>query len=283
MAPSQRLRAPLGLVLSWLLCRAALPFVSGPTAPRRTRLARRAFPAPETVFSEDWQEEAQRCWALGDDGLPLGFLPDMVPAGKEYHQLSRSYEENVKKPLVKDDRPWRRVEEAEAPFIRPFDKRMETFKKAMDYIGEAKGVMADVGCGEGFMGRRLLQEGFESVIAMDNSWMALEQAREAAEREGLGPEQGLLLLRADMQRSPFREESIDFVWWGMGVHTVQDPGVVLAQLAKALKPGGRIMATTYGRPGYRNKELEEQAKLAGFSQVEVVVGPEIEMTLQATK
>eukprot|EP00930_Biecheleria_cincta_P048419 TRINITY_DN33735_c0_g1_i1.p1 TRINITY_DN33735_c0_g1~~TRINITY_DN33735_c0_g1_i1.p1 ORF type:complete len:165 (-),score=42.50 TRINITY_DN33735_c0_g1_i1:35-463(-) len=127
----------------------------------------------------------------------------------------------------------------------------------------------DMGCGDGFMANKLALSGcFERVMAFDVDWYELELARKSAEKMGLGPDRGFYLFRADVQYLPFQEGSIDFAWWGMGLHMVQDAGVSLAAVHAALRPGGKLLATTIAA-GRKIEDLTALAEQAGFAEVRV--------------
>lgn len=262
-------------------------------APRTVRRARGggAVGSASGLLADCWREEAERCWAPGEDGAAPGFLADMVPAGQEYDPLTRIYIKTDKKPEPQEPRPWRRLEgEAAAQAVVPGDERAEDFAEALRFFGregaEAGGAVLDVGCGEAYMARRMAQSGrFDSVFAFDVDWRQLEAARTAAEEDRLSPEKGLFLLRADAQELPFRDGLVDFAWWGMGMHKVKDAGAALKAVSAALRPGGRLMATTIpsSLPGRRPEDVESKAREAGFSEVTVLQPRPTEIVLQAVK
>merc|ERR1719436_1917654 len=116
--------------------------------------------------------------------------------------------------------------------------------EASDENMARRGIVLDLCCGDGLMTRRFAQSGrFERVFGLDISRKVLEKSREAAEMERTGPEDGLLLARADAQALPFADGTIDFVWWGLGMHMVKAPELAMKELFRVLKPGGRFMAT----------------------------------------
>ncbi|CAE8582690.1 unnamed protein product [Polarella glacialis] len=136
------------------------------------------------------------------------------------------------------------------------------------------------------MARALAQSKlFDAVFAFDVDWRMLEAARSEAEQAGLAPEDGLFLLRADVQFLPFAEDSMDYAWWGMGLHKVKDAGEALAAVGRALRPGGKLLATTIASiiPGKRAEDLAQKARDAGFSEVKVEQPRGSEIILQAVK
>lgn len=244
------------------------------------------------LLADCWQEEAARCWAPGEDGIAAGFIGDMVPSGREYDPLTRTYANTDKKPEPQDARPWQRFEGGAPDVAEAGDQRAEDFASAMRFFGKegreasAGGVVVDVGCGEGYMARRFTRSGrFDAVFAFDVDWRQLEAARTAAEEDRLSPEKGFFLLRADAQALPFRDGVVDFAWWGMGMHKVQDAGATLKAVAAALRPGGRLVATTIASilPGRKPEDVERKAHEAGFSEVTVEQPRDTEIVLRAVK
>jgi ubiquinone/menaquinone biosynthesis C-methylase UbiE len=179
------------------------------------------------------------------------------------------------------------------------------FRIVQSFFKGANCVM-DLSCGSGLFTRRLAASGdFDHVIAVDYSEAMLRELVERAEREPL-PERiggGFVsdritgIIRADVERLPFANESIDCIHAGAALHCwpcVQDG---LHEVYRILRPSkgpgsGRFLATTFlwstspfglavreGRllspsAGYRffdAKELEWLVKSAGFERVEIEV------------
>lgn len=185
------------------------------------------------------------------------------------------------------ERGWREgFNQAGFPGIeKEFDMVMEYFKDA-----ENKTVM-DLSCGSGLMVRRIAKsKKFAKVIAVDFSESMLQEVARRSKEEACPP---FDLVRADVQRMPFQDESVDAIHSGAALHcwpSVQDG---LKEVHRVLKPGGSFFATTFlwgipdeavnlaenlsapgrgGRRAYRffsPKELEWLMKSAGFSEVDV--------------
>lgn len=249
------------------------------------------------LFTGNWQEEAKRCWSAGNDGLIPGWIADMVPPGREYDPLTRTYVTTDKTSQPKEPRPWQRrrteVRVASKVTNDAHDQREEDVSKAMDFFGKAGespcpagGIVVDIGCGLGYVAQRLAEsEAFDLVFALDVDWRQLEAARIAAEDAGIGPDQGLLLLRADGQELPFCDNSLDFAWWGMGLHKVQDAGTALRSVARVLRPGGLLLATTIASPlpGRRPEDLQRKALEAGYAEAVVEQPRASELVLRAKR
>lgn len=112
----------------------------------------------------------------------------------------------------------------------------------------------DIGCGTGGSARaaaRLASAG--SVLGVDLSSAMLEVARGAAEREGLA---NVSFEQADAQIHPFGEGAFDVVISRAGAMFFGDPHAAFANIARALRPGGRLVLLVW-QPFARNEWVVE--------------------------
>lgn len=111
----------------------------------------------------------------------------------------------------------------------------------------ADGVALDVGSGPGNITASLARAGgpFSLALGMDISEPMLARAVNAQ----AGPQVGFL--RADAQQIPLRDETVDAAVSLAVLQLVPDPTATLREMARVLKPGGRIaiMVPTVGRAG----------------------------------
>jgi ubiquinone/menaquinone biosynthesis C-methylase UbiE len=98
--------------------------------------------------------------------------------------------------------------------------------------------LADVGCGRGHA-INLLAAAFpnSSFVGFDFSDDALDVGRVAAEQAGLSNVEFVALDVAELERA----EEFDFVTSFDAIHDQAKPAQVLANIEKALKPGGRYL------------------------------------------
>jgi SAM-dependent methyltransferase len=94
----------------------------------------------------------------------------------------------------------------------------------------------EVGCGTGWFGRRVQRELGAEVVAIDQSQRMVELAR----REGLDARVG------DVQRLPFGEGEFDGAAANWMLYHVRFIDHALADLARVLRPRGRLVAITNG-------------------------------------
>lgn len=249
------------------------------------------------LFLDDWKNEAEHCWGTDLDGQVSGRIANMIPEGLHYDDKLRNYYERDESPLPAEDRPWDSFSEEERAGrgdlkltnleeIDNFQLSMEFFERSAPASRQG-GILLDLGCGDAIMARRFAQSNkFDIVFAMDIMWSCLEVARHRAEIEFTGPADGLLMLRGDAQSMPFRDGQVDFVWWGLGVHMVENPQTAMQRAFACLRPGGRLMATT--RPFmFLPREMKRYARLAGFEDIDAVLladgTPQVRVILRAVR
>jgi SAM-dependent methyltransferase len=96
----------------------------------------------------------------------------------------------------------------------------------------------DVGCGTGVSSRRAARAATSGeVVGVDVSEPLIEHARLLAAQEGLAHTEFLV---ADAQTHPFPAAGFDVVMSRFGVMFFADPPAAFANLARALRPGGRL-------------------------------------------
>ena len=109
-------------------------------------------------------------------------------------------------------------------------------------IGTPPGPIVDLGCGAGIVLRRLSRDFPKvSVIGVDVSRPMLEEAmaqvRENAEAADF--------VRAQVPAIPFNDATLGAVVAVGFIHFIEELDLLLREVARTLKPGGRFVATTY--------------------------------------
>ena len=101
----------------------------------------------------------------------------------------------------------------------------------------------EVGCGMGTHASLLARAGAR-LTAIDLTERAVQTTRRRFELFGLPGK----IERADAEKLPFADASFDFVWsWGVIHHSSRFESC-LAEIARVLRPGGRLMLMVYYRP-----------------------------------
>ncbi len=101
---------------------------------------------------------------------------------------------------------------------------------------ETRSVVLDVACGTGDFCRELEDAG-HAPIGADFSMGMLRAARTDAP-----------LLQADALRLPLRDASVDAATCGFALRNVADVGMLFAELARVVRPGGRIALLEVSEP-----------------------------------
>jgi demethylmenaquinone methyltransferase / 2-methoxy-6-polyprenyl-1,4-benzoquinol methylase len=105
----------------------------------------------------------------------------------------------------------------------------------------------DVATGTGLVARGLVQRYGCSVVGLDQSRDMLAGARRAlAAAPGLGAR--IDLVRGEAERLPFADGEFDHLTFTYLLRYVDDPAATLAELARVVRPGGRIACLEFGLP-----------------------------------
>jgi C_GCAxxG_C_C family probable redox protein len=121
-------------------------------------------------------------------------------------------------------------------------------------------IAADIGAGSGFISRGLAARGAQ-VIAVDQSPAMLEQLRRhvpAADCR-IGAAESL----------PLADGEVDYVFANMYLHHVPDPAVALREMARILRPGGKVVITDLDRHDHEFLQVEHHDRWMGFDRAKV--------------
>lgn len=99
------------------------------------------------------------------------------------------------------------------------------------------GAALDLATGTGRYARALVAAGFSPVVALDASWPMLTQAARSAPAE-------VRLVHARADRVPLPAGSVQVVTSFGALHLFDQPWAVLAEVARVLAPGGRLVLHT---------------------------------------
>jgi len=123
----------------------------------------------------------------------------------------------------------------------------------------------------------------KKVTGIDRSPEVLRRARELAERRGMT---NIIWKRGDMEKVPMNDASVDVALLSQALHHAEDPGRVLAEAVRILRPGGAVLVLdlrehdqTWVRDrvgdrwlGFKDDQLRGFLQDAGLRDVQVRTG-----------
>ena len=148
-------------------------------------------------------------------------------ASRRYHdRVARQYDS------IYDDPYWHFHDELTWRLLKPYLPR------------DASAACADLGCGTGKWGLRLLKSGYP-VLFLDNAAAMVEQARAKAEELGGGRAKKATFVVGDIVEMPqVAEGSLELlVAMGDPLSICSDPQRAAREMSRVLKPGGVAIAT----------------------------------------
>jgi C_GCAxxG_C_C family probable redox protein len=122
---------------------------------------------------------------------------------------------------------------------------------------------ADLGAGTGFVTEALLAAGVE-VAAVDQSPEMLARLRKKFAASGR-----LTVLEGEARRLPLPSAAVDFVFANMFLHHVEEPQAAIAEMARVLKPGGRLIITDLDSHSHAFLLAEHHDRWPGFARADV--------------
>lgn len=121
----------------------------------------------------------------------------------------------------------------------------------------------DMGAGTGFITEGLLARGAQVIAVDQSSHMLDELQRKFGHRAGLDCRVG------EEQSIPVPDGSVDFVFANMYLHHVEDPPGAIREMARVLKPGGKLVLTDLDQHDYEFLRTEQHDRWLGFDRDDV--------------
>jgi demethylmenaquinone methyltransferase/2-methoxy-6-polyprenyl-1,4-benzoquinol methylase len=106
----------------------------------------------------------------------------------------------------------------------------------------------DVACGTGLVARELVRRWGCRVVGLDQSAEMLARAEAKRSADPLLAER-LTLVEGEAERLPFAEAEFDHLTFTYLLRYVDDPAATLRELARVVRPGGRIASLEFCLPG----------------------------------
>lgn len=168
--------------------------------------------------------------------------------------------------------------------------RMDTrlMYQSMACVADVKSgsTILDVPCGGGVVFRYLNPKQKIRFLASDIATDMLDRSKAEAERRGL---KQVEIVEASVEKLPIKDASVDLCLCYNGLHCFPDPEAAIEEMARCLKPGGKIVGTTVLRgqgiqsdlvikgmqnlgtfgPGGTKSDYRRRFKKAGFKQLSI--------------
>jgi SAM-dependent methyltransferase len=142
--------------------------------------------------------------------------------------------------------------------------------------------VADLGCGEGYLTVETARWA-KHVTAVDRSAGVLTRAKALAARKKLS---NITWKKGELEQLPIENASVDVALLSQALHHAGEPGAALAEAARVLRPGGRLLILdlrphdeTWVREklgdrwfGFSDDHLSGLLTKAGFTDVRVALG-----------
>lgn len=150
--------------------------------------------------------------------------------------------------------------------------------------------IADLGCGDGYLAIEAARFA-KKVIAIDRSAAALARAKQLAQRKKRSAQSApsptkIQWRRGEFEAVPLKDASVDVALLSQALHHAASPSKALAEAARIVRPGGRVLVLDLRRHGehwvrerlgdawlgFDDAELARLLKDAGLTDVKVSVG-----------
>lgn len=205
--------------------------------------------------------ERHACAALGR------MIVDLIPDGDETLTLDLGRLETVKATRAEQAAAYFRLNAARWDEVRKYYVDEADVEQAMIALlpVEEVGELLDIGTGTGRM-LEVYGAAATRAVGIDTSRDMLAVARANLERAGLRNCQVRL---GDMYQLPVPSASFDTVTVHQVLHYADAPGAVIAEAARVLRPGGRLMVVDFAPHQEERLRTDHEHRRLGFSDDEL--------------
>ena len=194
-----------------------------------------------------------RAVAQGD--FTADFMPDLAAGGALYDsvlaaadRVESAQEDDATLAVVLTERDVR-ARDFFAGIAGRWDQIRRTYEHPDIQLGAVSALVddsltvIDIGTGTGAL-LPLLAGAAGRVVAVDNSEAMLARARALCEQSNLA---GVVFHKAHIQTLPFADGSFDAAYCSMVLHHVARPAVAICEMARVVRPGGKVIVIAFTR------------------------------------
>lgn len=212
-------------------------------------------------------------WALfrlasdGEGGALARMLVDRLPAEDRNLALDLARLDGIKRQRAEAAAAYFRRNAAQWDRIRALHVDEAEVERALLRLlpeGEV-GTLLDVGTGTGRM-LHLVADRIEQAVGIDTSREMLAVARANLERAGLDR---CVVRQADMYQLPWPDASFDAAIIHMVLHFAAAPADAIAEAARVLRPGGRLLVVDFAPHGLVELRRDHAHRRLGFAEEEI--------------
>jgi len=122
---------------------------------------------------------------------------------------------------------------------------------------------ADIGAGTGFITEGLIQRGLRVITVDQSEAMLREMKHKFQDIDTVDYRVG------EAENLPIEDKVVDYVFANMCLHHVENPPVAIKEMARILKPSGRLVVTDLDEHNFEFLKTEHRDRWLGFKREEV--------------
>lgn len=129
---------------------------------------------------------------------------------------------------------------------------------------EERTMAADIGAGTGFITEGLIKKNI-NVIAVDQSTEMLNLLKDK-----FSYYENLKCIQGVGEKIPIEDSSVDYVFANMFLHHVENPSIVIKEMYRILKPGGKLVITDLDEHNFEFLKTEQYDVWMGFDRNKIL-------------
>ena len=206
--------------------------------------------APVAAALDRWSEQESDHWAVADAARLAAVRADRAASAAAWFETHAGEWDAIRSLHVADDA----VETAMAAMLGLTSGE-----------GESIGTLIDIGTGTGRM-LELFAGSAETALGIDRSSEMLRLARAKLSEGGVNNAE---LRQADLYALPMRDAGADVAILHHVLHFAQQPGAAIAEAARVLGPGGRLLVADFARHDREELRTRDGHTRLGFDDAQM--------------